>query len=76
MANMKHKVATLTALAIAAAPLSPALAQDAAANARAYLARIAALDDTIHAVIVTNPDAPAEAAAAEMVDIIGEYSPD
>jgi len=65
MTDMKLKVATLAALAIAAAPLSPALAQDAASNAQAYLDRIAALDDTIDAVIVTNPDAPAEAAAAE-----------
>jgi amidase len=47
---------------------TPAQAQSAESAAKVYLARIAALDDSgpeLNAVIDTNADAPAEAAAAE-----------
>lgn len=46
----------------------PAAAQDAAADAQAYLDRIAALDDAgpeLNAVIAVNPAAPTDAAAAQ-----------
>ena len=68
MGSMGDKVALFAALAITATPVSSAHAQSAEAAAKAYLARIAAIDDAgpeLNAVIVTDPDAPAEAARAE-----------
>lgn len=76
------RISTLAAaLALAAVPVA---AQEApttveqspqpAVHARAYLARIAELDDagpTINAVIATNPDAPVEADAAASLPLRG-----
>ena len=61
--SMRFALLSITLLCAA-----PAAAQDAAADASAYLERIATIDDAgpqLNAVIVTNPDAPQEAAAAQ-----------
>ena len=61
-------VTCVTCVTLALSLAAPAQAQSAEAAAKVYLARIAALDDAgprLDAVIHTNPDAPAEAAAAE-----------
>jgi amidase len=57
------RTAALALLALIAA--SPALAQQAARDAEEQLNRIASYDNGVNAVIVSNPNAPAEAAAAE-----------
>ncbi|WP_240504492.1 amidase [Tsuneonella mangrovi] len=51
-------------IALAALAIPAAAAASPGSDAQAYLDRIKALDGTIHSVIVTNPDAPAEADAA------------
>ncbi|MBX7535504.1 amidase [Qipengyuania sp. GH1] len=66
---MISRIATLAAL-LASAPI---MAQQAGPNAQAYLDRIAALDDAgpqLNAVISVNPDAPAEAMAADAANLL------
>ena len=60
---MNRRTAALALLALAAA--SPAIAQQAARDAAEQLDRIGAYDNGLNSVIASNPNAPAEAAAAE-----------
>ncbi|MCB2087607.1 MAG: amidase [Sphingomonadaceae bacterium] len=78
MSTFRTTLALLLASPALPLAIMPASAQDApaqaAANAQAYLDRIEALDDAgprISAVIVSNPDAPAEAAKAASLPLGG-----
>jgi len=68
---MKHPLtAALPAFALLFAMAAPA--QDAGTNSKAYLDRIAAIDDAgpqLNAVIVANPTAPDEAVAAQRMNL-------